>query len=111
MSAAHRLVRDFVPNPYVMVAMTEVLRVVDLEADEGQVSNAFVRAIRLHKADVRPLAAGVHSVPWDCLAECYGLEKKGHKRTLLLTHDLMLTSAERALFAVEVKTKTITAIN
>ena len=46
-----------------------------------------------------------------CLAEWYGLEKKGHKRTLLLTHDLMLTSAERALFAVEVKTKTITAIN
>ena len=103
--------RDFVPNAYVMVATTEVLRVVDLEADERHVSNAFMRSIRLCKADVRPVAAGVHSVPWDCLAECYGLEKKGHKRTLLLTHDLMLTSAERALFAVEVKTQTITAIN
>lgn len=65
MSAAHRLVRDFVPNPYVMVAMTEVLRVVDLEADEGHVSNAFMRSIRLRKDDVRPLAAGIYSVPWD----------------------------------------------
>ena len=34
-----------------------------------------------------------------------------YKCVLLRTHDLMLTSAERALFAVEVKTRTIMVIN
>ena len=50
---------DLVPNGYIMVAMTEVLCVDDLEADKAHASNAFMRAIQLLKADVRLVVVGV----------------------------------------------------